>query len=274
MANNPLHQYFRQPKVFIRLPSAGVYSRPGTYTQDVNNMPVYGMTGMDEIILKTPDALLSGESVVRVIQSCIPGISNAWDMSVLDTDVIFAAIRIATYGNEMSVSHKCTECETDNEYDLDLGRIIEHFSRCKYDNRVIVGDLVIKTQPLTYRQATNLNIRNYEMQQRLAQILKLEAEQQQPLVNALYEELAASQNDMYRMSIESVEVGSQLVTDPNHIDEWLRNCDRNIYESVKSQINRNREVWTSPLFPVKCESCGAEAKLFVNLDQSNFFDQA
>lgn len=274
MANNPLQQYFRQPKVFIRLPSLGAYSKPGTITQDVTNLPVYGMTGMDEIIMKTPDALLSGESVVRVIQSCIPGVSNAWELSVLDTDLIFAAIRIATYGNEMTVGHKCGTCETDNEYDIDLGKIVEHYGQCKYENRVIVGDLVIKTQPLTYRQATNMNIKNYEMQMRLNQILKLENDQQQQLINELYDQLAVSQNDMYRMSIESVEVAGQVVTDANHIDEWLRNCDRDVYESIKAQINSNRDVWNPPLFPVKCESCGAESKLFVNLDQSNFFAQA
>ena len=74
MSNNPLQQYFRQPKVFITLPSHGVYNKPGTITGSFENMPIFGMTGMDEILLKTPDALLTGESTVKVIQSCCPNI--------------------------------------------------------------------------------------------------------------------------------------------------------------------------------------------------------
>jgi hypothetical protein len=72
MNQNPLQQYFRQPKIFINLPSQGIYSKEGSIQGEVNNMPVYGMTGMDEIIVKTPDALLSGESTVKVVQSCCP----------------------------------------------------------------------------------------------------------------------------------------------------------------------------------------------------------
>ena len=67
MAGNPLQKYFRQPKVFIKLPSGGIYSKPGTIQGDAGNVPVYGMTGMDEIIVRTPDALLSGESTATVI---------------------------------------------------------------------------------------------------------------------------------------------------------------------------------------------------------------
>jgi len=59
MATNPLQQYFRQPKIYIKLPSGGVFNKLGSLQGDVTNMPVYGMTGMDEIIMKTPDALMS-----------------------------------------------------------------------------------------------------------------------------------------------------------------------------------------------------------------------
>jgi len=70
MVQNPLQQYFRQPKIWVGLPSNGVYSESGTFDGDVSNMPIFGMTGMDEIILKTPDALITGESTIKIIQSC------------------------------------------------------------------------------------------------------------------------------------------------------------------------------------------------------------
>ena len=81
MAQNPLQQYYRQPKVFIPLPSGGIYNKLGTLSGDVSHMPIYSMTGMDEIIVKTPDALLSGKSTVSIIESCCPTVKNGWEVT-------------------------------------------------------------------------------------------------------------------------------------------------------------------------------------------------
>ena len=96
MGNNPLQQFFRQPKIYISLPSLGIYTIPGVIQGDVSNLPIYGMTGMDEILMKTPDALMTGESTVKVIESCCPVIEDAWDLCLLDLDIILTAIKIAT----------------------------------------------------------------------------------------------------------------------------------------------------------------------------------
>jgi len=53
MTTNPLQQFFRQPKIYVGLPSKGIFNKPNTVSGDINRMPIYGMTGMDEIILKT-----------------------------------------------------------------------------------------------------------------------------------------------------------------------------------------------------------------------------
>ena len=49
-----LQKYKRQPKLFIDLPSQGKWYND-TIIQDgkVESMPVFGMTAMDEILLKT-----------------------------------------------------------------------------------------------------------------------------------------------------------------------------------------------------------------------------
>jgi len=61
-----LEKYKRQPKIYIDLPSKGVF-----YSDDVLDngqfvsLPVFGMSAMDEIIFKTPDALFSGEATAQ-----------------------------------------------------------------------------------------------------------------------------------------------------------------------------------------------------------------
>jgi hypothetical protein len=75
MSNNPLTQYFRQPAVYVKLPSGGKYYSEGAIVMPANQeLPVYPMTAIDEITYRTPDALFNGNAVVNVIKSCIPNI--------------------------------------------------------------------------------------------------------------------------------------------------------------------------------------------------------
>lgn len=275
MATNPLQQYFRQPKVYISLPSQGVYTRPNIITGDVNHLPVFGMTGMDEILVKTPDALLTGESTVKVIVSCCPAITNPWELSVIDLDTVLTAIRIATYGNKLTLMNICSKCGTENDYDFDLSTFIEHYASCKYDNTVVAGDLTIYLRPLTYKQSSDFSLQNFQQQQQLKQIAAIEAEEEKTKLTAeLFENVAKLQNDIFIAGIESITVENTSVTERGFIREWVENCDSSLLNEIKSQITKQQNTWTSPSQQVKCSECGNETKLVVSLDQSDFFVQA
>jgi len=272
---NPLQKYFRQPKLFISVPSKGLYSKPGTYAGDINQLPVYGMTGMDEIILRTPDALLSGESTANIIASCVPAIKDPWEISIIDSTLILAAIRIATYGNEMHVSKVCTNCGEENEYDINLNRVIEHYMPLQFNNKIVLKDFTINIQPLTYRQSTEFNLKNFRLQQQIAQASAIQDEaQQQETVNNIFRDLGALQAEIFMDIIESVETTSERVTERQYIVEWLANCDKEIYDAIKEQNQLNNDAWTIPKFPVKCTHCDHESSITVDLDNSNFFAQA
>lgn len=275
MNSNPLEQYFRQPKVYISLPSLGMYSPPGTYTGSVENTTVYGMTGMDEIIIKTPDALLSGECNVHVIESCCPSIKNARNICVLDINVIFAAIRIATYGNQLAVNHTCGKCSNTNEYQMDLMTVIDFYLNKKYDNKIVFNDLVIKTRPTLYYQNMEFNVENYKLQQQLIQTEKVEdPKEKQDIINKLWSDFALGQYKFYQSSIESIETPNGTVTERGYIEEWLANCDSNVIEKIKTHLEQVKLQWDMPLFPVKCINCGYESQIKIDLDYSNFFLQA
>jgi hypothetical protein len=119
--SNPLTGWFRQPKIFIRLPSKGKWYPQGALDRSsTEEYPVYAMTAKDELMFKTPDALLSGQSTVEVIKSCIPAIQDPWSMPSLDVDAALIAIRIATYGENMEVETNCPHCNAENSYDINL----------------------------------------------------------------------------------------------------------------------------------------------------------
>jgi hypothetical protein len=275
MAINPLQKYFRQPKVFIKLPSGGIYSKPGTVQGDVANVPVYGMTGMDEIIVRTPDALLSGESTATVVGSCVPAIKDPWDLCILDLVLILAAIRIATYGNSMAIGHTCTNCGAENDYDIDLNKVIEFYMNCQYESKIVLKDITINLKPLNYKASTEFNLRNFRLQQRIAQAEVMDnTQERQDLINGLFKELAAIQTEIYKVTIDSVDIGDQVVTETAYILEWLDNCDKSVFDAIKQINQKNTETWTMPKFPVKCDECETAVNLTVDLDQSNFFVRA
>ena len=274
MATNPLQKYFRQPKIYVSLPSKGVYNNPGSIEQ-TENMPVYSMTGMDEILLKTPDALLNGEATVKIIESCCPSIKNAWELSNLDIDLILTAIRIATYGESMSVSYTCANCKSQSDYDVDVKTFIEHFDTCQYMNVVALGDINIKLRPLDYKEITEYNLKNFTLQRQLAQGLENNSdEEQQKLVNNLFNQLADIQADVYLQGIESVEIPEGVVDRQEFIKEWLANSESSVYEAIKTQIDLNRKNWRLPPNNVVCPDCGTDGQFDIDLDQAGFFVRA
>ena len=102
---NPLNKYFRQATVYVKLPSGLQYPASAIEPAESGELAVQPMTAMDEIKFKTPDALMNGQGVVDVIQSCIPQIKDAWQVVSYDLDAIFLAIRIATYGETMDITY-------------------------------------------------------------------------------------------------------------------------------------------------------------------------
>ena len=70
-----LVKYTRSPQIYISLPSQGNFWPEGTLDMPANSeLPVLSMNSYDELTLKSPDALMNGQAVVDVIQSCITSI--------------------------------------------------------------------------------------------------------------------------------------------------------------------------------------------------------
>lgn len=279
MTTNPLKRNFRQPKFFISLPSKGLYNTPGTINGDPEKLPVYGMTGNDEIISRTPDTLLSGDSTVQVIQSCIPGITDAWQLSMLDADLVSTAVRIASNGINMDVTHTCQnpECNEENDYDLDLSVIMQHFASCVYDNKVnltVVDELTITLRPLTYQQFTNFSISNFRLQQELEGANHIPADQQQAFIDEIWRKLSKIQSEIFVQSIESIQTPDALVVDRPHIEEWVAESEKATLDIIKTRLSEIRETWAIPKYNVQCSSCKTSASIAVNLDQSSFFGKA
>jgi len=275
--SNPLSQYFRQPSIYIRLPSQGQNYPAGTLIMPANGeLPVYPMTAIDEITYRTPDALFNGQATVNVIQSCVPGILDAWAVPGIDLDTILIAIRIASYGHDMEFATTCPACNDTSERTIDLRTMLDALRAPDYATHVSHGDLEIYFRPLSYKNLNDNSALQYE-QQKLLQVIPdstiSEADKMTALTQA-FKSLTEITIRSLAISITTIKTPQALVSEPAHIEEFLKNCERDLVNQIRDHVLRLREQ--SELQPLKlsCTACNHEYQQALTLDMASFFAPA
>jgi hypothetical protein len=278
---NPLTSYMRQPKIYIRLPSQGQYWAPGSLAVSENGeYPVYSMTARDEMMFKTPDALMNGQAMVDVIQSCLPNIKNAWDIPTIDFDTILIAMRIATYGEHMPINHSIPVINEDVEYAVDLKVLLEQQQNNHWIDQVIINsDFVIYVKPLTFRHMTQSSIKSFETS-RILNIIndeKLSDEKKLEVFNESFNNLTRVTVDLLTETIYKIETPQDEVTDRKFISEFIANVDKEVFKKIQDHINDLKIAnELKPLEFVTTEeqqALGAPANYTVpiNFNNSDFF---
>lgn len=271
---NPLSQWFRQPKIYIRLPSGGEFYPPGALDRSqTGEYPVYAMTAKDELMFKTPDALLSGQSTVEVIKSCIPSILDPWKMPSIDLDACLIAIRIATYGESMEVSCNCPTCSAENSYDINLTTYLSSVGNFRYESVINHDPLTIHIRPYTYQEITKTNIKTFE-QQRILNIVNDETmsdEKKLELFGESFVKLTSLTVDIIAGCIAKIESPNGSTEDPEFIKEFVNNAGKDLFDKLSDHINGLREKIEIQPLDVVCQECKFEFVMPISMDQANFF---
>lgn len=271
--NSPLKKYQRQPKLYVSLPSKGKWYPNGTLAK-ADDIEVYSMTAGDEINVKTPDALYSGNAVIKLIQNCIPAIKDAWFVPVSDLDYILSAIRLASYGENVELSAKCPHCGESSDYAIAIQSILDHMQAVEFVSEVRVNDFLFKLRPLYYKEANQLTRESYTVQRILKQYVANidNEEKQQEELTKLYDRL----NEMTKTVIFSSVV--EVVTPDNEVErhhqfirDFLENGDKEYYNAVKAVFDQNNERYQIPKTSVVCGSCSEEYPVAPALNYTDFF---
>lgn len=277
MTANPLSQYFRQPAIYVRLPSGGRFYPRGTLESTANNeYGIMPMTTMDEITYRTPDALFNGQAVVSVIQSCVPNLRDAWAMPSIDVDSLLIAIRIATYGHEMDINTQCPSCSTEADYGVDLRKVLDSITPNGYDQPFRVGDLEITLKPLNYQQINNNSMTQFEDQKNLQALQASEVSDETKLqrLNEVLRKITTVTTRALTQSIAQVRTPEAVVVDPKHIEEWLSNCDRATFNHIRDEIIKAKQQGEIKPLDITCGNCGHKYQQAYTLDMANFFGDA
>lgn len=249
--SNPLETYFRQPAIYITLPSKGEYYPPDTLTFNENKeIAVYPMTAKDEIVMKTPDALLTGQSTVDVIQSCIPAIKDAWKIPSIDIDTILIAIRIATYGEEMPVSIPITEIKESLSASVNLTNALERVNGHVPNTELILpSGIKVKIKPIDYAMMSRQAMRVYDEQRmvRTVQDSELDDETKTKKYMEVFTKVAMYSVDEMISSIDTIHTpDGKQVTEQGYITEFVQNMDVSTSKLIKQKIDEIRKTGAIP----------------------------
>lgn len=275
--DNPLSRYFRQPSIYIRLPSQGRGWPTGSINMPANGeIPVYPMTVVDEITYRTPDALFNGQAVVNVIQSCMPNILDAWQIPSVDIDAILVAIRIASAGHSMDISTQCPACSTEQDYAVDLRTVLDKFGNSDYTKTLTIGDLTVSFKPLNYQEMTQNNQIQFEQQKSINALNDqgISDENRTNLINSMMKKLVDVTVHAIAQSISMVRTPTAQVYEIEHIVEFLNNCDRQTFNTIRDQAISLREASEIRPLKIRCMNCQHEYEQMFTMDMANFFDSA
>jgi hypothetical protein len=271
---NPLSQWFRQPKIYIRLPSKGEFYPEGALDKSANDeYAVFAMTAKDELMFKTPDALLSGQTTVEVIKSCIPAILNPWTMPSVDLDAALIAIRIATYGEGMEVSADCPYCDHENDYEINLVTWLEKVSGFNFETEINIDPLTIHIRPYTYKEVTEASLKTFE-QQRIIAIVNDENLSDEVKIEKFSEsfvKLTELTVDTMAKCVWKISTPAGDVTNLEDILEFIQNSPKDVFQKISDHISKLKDKVALGEQEVACRECEKEFNMPIELDQSSFF---
>lgn len=272
MNPNPLNQYFRHPVLHVSLPSQGKFYPKNSIdlTQD-NQYPVLPLTRQDELVFMTATGQINGSSIVSIIQSCIPNIKNAWKMPVIDIDKILVAIKIATHGTQLDVVSTCPNCEHSNQMLVDLQSVIDQIPAPDYSAPVEIEDLRVYFKPISYQQLTDNNKIQFNEEDivSMLQDSTIDEHVKSDKIEKLLEKVRALATTVLCQNIQRVETPTAKVEEPEHISEWLNNCDRTVYMQLQDSIVKYKVDTEIKPADVTCTNCATSYQHVYNLDISN-----
>lgn len=280
--SNPLNKYFRQPALYISLPSGVNYPPHVVTPPQTGELGVMPMTAKDEIRFKTPDALMNGQGVVDVIHSCCPDIKDAWQIKSYDLDSILIAIRIATYGETMEINFSVPGINETAAHTVNLPAILEQIKSANIEDSFTLQDgLKIGIRPLTYKDMTATSMQTFQQQKMYNAIQDSQMAEQEKAkrFNDAFAKLTELNSSILLKNIADITMtDGTVVSDPAQIKEFVDNANATIIKEIEKKMMALRSQ--GAVKPLKMKATEEQIKkgapvtyeVPVTFDSSNFFE--
>lgn len=241
----------------VRLPSRGLMYPEGVFDPNVidGEIRISPMTIRDEILMRSPDALFSGEAIQTVLGRCAPQILKPLELHFTDLDFIMLALRKISYGPQLEVSydHDC-ENHKEHSYIVDIDKKLKS---CVYLDPLIVEDQytlilpefdqTVQFKPLT----TSDMIRILQPQSRDYTEEEVEVELIRLATTQIY-------------SVDGI-------TDRDAILEWAAMIPASAMRAVRKKIEGLEKWGINYKFGITCSDCKQPVEAEVPLNPVSFF---
>ena len=279
---NPLNKYYRQPAIYIALPSKGKYYSAESYTPtQTGEIPVLPMTAKDEMAFKTPDAMINGQATVDVIKSCCPNILDPWQLTNYDLDTVLLGIRIATYGETMDINANVPVVNEQISHTVNLPALLESIKNVEIkDSFKTKQGFTVFINPLSYKNISDTQIKTFEQQKIVATVnaSQFPEEEKTKKFAEAYKNLTQLNFEMLATSFSKIITpDGQTVEDKTQIQEFLNNADSKVVNEMQDEMIKLRKQ--AQVKPIQLQATeeqikkGAPVNFTVPLtfDNSNFF---
>ena len=279
--SNPLNKYFRQPSIYVTLPSRSPYPPHVIQSSQSGEIGVQPMTAKDEIRFKTPDALMNGEGVVEVIQSCVPQIKDAWQIRSYDLDTLLIAIRIATYGETMDFTFTVPGANEQVTHSQNLPSLLDAIKGTDIQDEFVLEDgLKFSVRPLTYKDMTTASQQTFQQQKMYSAVQdsELPEDDKAKRFNESFKALTDLNSSILLKNISAITMqDGTVVSDPVQIKEFVDNANAKIIKEIENKIVALRSQ--GAVKPLKLKATEEQIKngapatyeVPITFDTANFF---
>lgn len=280
MENNPLRQYFRQPRLYVRLPTKGRWYKDGAVeTNDDGEVAIYPMSAIDDIMLNTPDAMLNGQSLEKVICNCVPDIKKIKRLMLPDLEAIFVGIKSATNNGKADYERKCPKCEHENTFEMNCQAILDNATFIDESDLLLRfnDELEIHVKPYDFEMRQIFVKKEFEEEKSLRELdaSSKDADEMSraSLLAKSVDRIAQMTFDLVSRSIEKIVIlkSKTEVTDPQHISEWLMGISKQQADMVMDAVNQLNSTGVLKRINVQCSSCGHTWEDPISFDPASFF---
>lgn len=256
---NPLLERVSIPGERFRLPSGGLFYKNGELADGIKDaeITVTLMTAMEELVLKSPDKLLSGEAIIDVFRKCLPDVNRPEDLLARDVDFLLMALRMISYGPnlELTQTHTCEEAK-EHAYNIPLRGIIQN------------------SKPIDPTA-----LKNYELKLDGGQVVKLHPPRYLATIK-VYQMFGAEADpnvDPQELGVQLIESIAEMISDVDghsdkaDITEWLKSIKVGDVQTISDKVAELSDWGVDPIVTVKCKDCGEEQDIVVPINPISFF---
>lgn len=257
---NPLMQKLRLPGTTVKLPSGGLFYDNGELREGVvdGEVHVYPMTAIDEIIMKSPDKLFSGDAVREIFSRCVPDILNVDEIFTKDIDFLIIALRKVSYGSDLDLKHD-HECGTEENPSK------THTYVCSLDPFLVNAKSIDPTTVST----------NFSFTLESGQTMSIRPMRYIDIITAMQssdEDLTPEQQEIALFkTLVSMIHDVDGITDESMIIDWLTKLPALWIQKMFEKIESTSDWGAEQTVHTECKDCGEKIAIHAPINPLNFF---